>query len=210
MTKKSTITPPYSVNPAVAYARAVVVNLEATTGRSMEGWLELVESEAPEGKAERREWLKKEHGLGGTKASMIAAWSVGEGGEDIDPEAYLRAAPGMVEALYAGAKAGLRPLHEALVALALELGDDVRVCPCKTMVPLYREHVFAQIKPSTRTRVDLGLALKGVGEEIPERLVPTGGLEKGDRITHRIPISELADIDAEVRRWLAVAYDLDA
>lgn len=209
MTKTSRSEPPYSVHPAVAYSRTIVENLPATTGRSMEEWVALVEAEGPVGKSERREWLKKVHGLGGTKASMIAAWSVGEGGEDIDPAAYLRAAPGMVEALYAGPKAGLRPLHDALLAAALELGA-VQVCPCKTMVPLYREHVFAQIKPSTRTRVDLGLALKGVGEEIPERLVSTGGLEKGDRITHRIAITELGDLDDEVRRWLAIAYDLDA
>ncbi|MCB1057822.1 MAG: DUF4287 domain-containing protein [Acidobacteria bacterium] len=198
----------YSVHPAVAYSRTIVENLPATTGRSMEEWVALIEAEGPVGKSERRDWLKKEHGLGGTKATMIATWSVGEGEEDIDPQAYLAAAPGMVEALYEGPKAALRPIHDALLAMALELGD-VRVCPCTTIVPLYRAHVFAQIKPATRKRVDLGLALKGVREEIPPRVLATGGLEKGDRITHRIPIETLAEIDDEVRHWLRVAYDLD-
>ena len=82
----------------------------------------------------------------------------------------------------------------------MALGRDVKVCPCKTMVPFYRRHVFAQIKPSTTTRIDLGLALEDT--PVPERLIDTGGLAKKDRITHRIAISSPAEIDAEVKHWL--------
>ena len=92
--------------------------------------------------------------------------------------------------------------------MGLELGKDVKICPCATIVPMYRKHVFAQIKPSTRTRIDLGFALKDM--KPVGRLVDTGGFAKKDRITHRIPITSLADIDAEVGRWLRRAYDLDA
>jgi predicted GTPase len=83
----------------------------------------------------------------------------------------------------------------------------VKVCPCKTMVPLYRKHVFAQIKPTTRTRIDLGLALKGT--KVPKRLIDTGGLAKKDRITHRIEITSVKDIDAVVKKWLKIAYEMD-
>lgn len=76
------------------------------------------------------------------------------------------------------------------------------------MVPLYRKHVFAQIKASTNTRVDLGLCLRGVAGE--GRLIETGGEAKGDRITHRIPLSSVTEIDEEVRRWLRAAYDAAA
>jgi len=38
----------------------------------------------------------------------------------------------------------------------------------------------------------------------------TGGLAKGDRITHSVPITSMAEIDAEVKRWLQTAYELDA
>jgi hypothetical protein len=75
------------------------------------------------------------------------------------------------------------------------------------MVPIYRKHVIAQIKPTTRTRVDFGFALGARPAE--GRLVDTGGYAKKDRITHRIGISSLSDIDAEVKRWLRVAYDAD-
>lgn len=110
---------------------------------------------------------------------------------------------------YAGPKAALRPIYDALVERGLALGDDVKVCPCKTIVPLYREHVIAQIKPATRTRVDFGLALKGAEGKLPKRLIDTGGLAKNDRITHRFAISSVGEIDAEVERWLRTAYELD-
>ncbi|MGQ0613856.1 MAG: DUF5655 domain-containing protein [Planctomycetaceae bacterium] len=112
--------------------------------------------------------------------------------------------------MYSGGKANLRPLHDALVALGRALGKEVRLCPCETILPLYRNHVFAQIKPSTRTRIDLGLALKGARGKLPSRLMPTGGLEKGDRITHRIAVSFPDDLDDGLRHWLKVAFDLDA
>jgi len=102
----------------------------------------------------------------------------------------------------------LRPLYDKLLETGRKFGKDVRVCPCQTMVPFYRQHVFAQIKPTTRTRIDLGLALKNT--KTPKRLIDTGGFAKKDRITHRIEISALGDIDDEVKRWMKVAYDMDA
>lgn len=75
------------------------------------------------------------------------------------------------------------------------------------MVPFYRKHVFAQIKPSTNMRIDLGLALGD--RKTPKRLINTGGFEKKDRITHRIEIVQATDIDEEVKRWLKTAYDGD-
>jgi hypothetical protein len=102
----------------------------------------------------------------------------------------------------------LRPIYDELLKVGLKIGKDVKACPCKTIVPLYRDHVFAQIKPSTRTRIDLGFSLRNI--TVPPRLIDTGGAAKGDRITHRIPIASIADIDDEVKHWLKTAYDQDA
>jgi hypothetical protein len=185
-----------------------VAELPEKTGRTLDEWVSLVKEAGPPTEKERRDWLKKEHALGTNSAWWIAERAEGKGGEDADPEAYLKAAEGYVEAMFAGPKAGLRPLYDALLKLGLALGKDVRACPCKTIVPLYRRHVFAQIKPTTRTRIDLGFSLKDT--PATGRLLDTGGQAKGDRITHRIPIGSLAEIDAEVKRWLRTAYELDA
>jgi len=86
----------------------------------------------------------------------------------------------------------------------------VKACPCKTIVPLYREHVFAQIKPTTNSRIDLGFALTHYKGKLPKPLIDTGGLAKKDRITHRIEITATEQIDGEVKKWLETAYGLDA
>ena len=71
-----------------------------------------------------------------------------------------------------------------------------------------RKHVFAQIKPATQKRIDMGFALKDT--RTTGRLIDTGGLAKGDRITHKIHITQASDIDAEVLSWFKTAYSLDA
>lgn len=81
---------------------------------------------------------------------------------------------------------------------------------CRAIVPIYREHVFAEFKPSTQMRVDLYLALKGCKRKLPKRVVATGGLDKGDRITHRIPTADVSELGEFVETWLQVAYDLGA
>jgi uncharacterized protein DUF5655 len=130
--------------------------------------------------------------------------------EEDSPEAYLNTAAVYVEEQYAGTKEKLRPIYDELLRLGKSMGEDVKACPCKTMVPLYREHVFAQIKPTTTTRIDLGFALARYQGKLPNRVIDTGGLANQDRITHRIELELVAEIDAEVKKWLKMAYELDA
>lgn len=198
----------YSVHPGVTMMQTWVATLPDKTGRSLDEWIRLVQETGPPTEKERREWLKSHHSLGTNAAWWIAERAEGKGQEDSDPEAYLRAAAEWVEALFAGGKAGLRPVYEELLRLGKEIGPDVRICPCKTIVPFYREHVFAQAKPSTRTRLDFGFALGDT--PAAGRLIDTGGYAKKDRITHRIGLASVAEVDGEVRHWLKVAYDRDA
>ncbi|MBS1914606.1 MAG: DUF4287 domain-containing protein [Bacteroidetes bacterium] len=200
----------YSVHPGVLMVQKWVATLKEKSGRSLEEWLALVEKEGPADLKERREWLKNTYGLGTNSAWWIADRSAGLSTEDDDPDRYLEAAEGYVEKMFSGPRAGLSPIYERLLDLGLALADDVKACPCQTIVPLYRNHVFAQIKPSTRTRIDLGLALGKYAKKLPDDIIDTGGPAKKDRITHRIAISSVEDINGDVERWLRVAYDLDA
>lgn len=197
----------YSVHPGVAMVQKWVAELPQKTGKSLDQWIKLLKKSGPKTEQERREWLKSEHGMGTNSAWWIAERAEGKTTVDDNPEAYLKAAVGYVEAMFAGPKAELRPIYDKLLKLGLGIGKDAKACPCQTIVPLYRNHVFAQIKPTTRTRIDMGFALKDM--KPTGRLIDTGGFAKKDRITHRIPISSLADIDDEVKHWLKFAYDLD-
>jgi hypothetical protein len=206
---------PYSVHPAVAYQQTIVANLKAHTGRSLQEWMEWAGREGPQDRKSLPAWLK-ERGLGSTSAALVverAFPSLDRHAFNEDtPEGYLAAAEAYVEAMFSGKKAALRPLYDTLLEVGLDLGADMKACPCKTIVPLYRNHVIAELKPSTQTRLDLGLALgdPALLKDDSGRLVDTGGFKKKDRITCRIEIKSLKDIDLEVERWLKAAYDRDA
>ncbi len=196
------------MHPGVAMVQKWIQSLPEKTGRALEEWIEFAKKSGPPTEKERREWLKKEYKLPTNTAWWIAERVDGKGWEEDTPEAYLETAEKYVEEMFSDSKAGLRPIYDRLLVIGLKLGADVKACPGKTIVPLYRNHVFAQLKPSTRARIDLGLALGNM--KVPKRLIDTGGFAKNDRITQRIPISSLEDIDDEVKRWMKVAYDRDA
>ena len=198
----------YSVHPGVLMTQKWIGELKQKTGRSLEEWLAHIKKAGPKGETERRAWLKEKYDLGTNTAWWLAERSEGKGEESGDPDLYLAAAERDVEKMYSAGKAKLRPLYDKLLKLGLKTGKEAKACPCTTIVPLYRNHVFAQIKPTTQTRIDMGFAL---GDMKPTgRLVDTGGFAKKDRITHRIPITSMDDIDDEVKYWLKVAYDRDA
>lgn len=200
----------YSVHPGVAMLQKWVAELKPKTGCSLDEWIKHIRVMGPKDEKLCREWLKEKHKLGTNTAWWLAEKAFAAPGalSDDSPEAYLAACPAYVENMYAGPKAALRPVHDAIVKLAQQLGDDVKICPCKTIVPLYRRHVFAEIKPATNKRIDLGFALED--EPFTSRLLDTGGRAKKNRITHRVALTSPDEIDLQVKRWLKQAYERDA
>jgi hypothetical protein len=197
----------YGVHPGVEMVQKTIASLKARTGKSLDEWVALVKKSGPKTEKDRREWLKHEHSLPANSAAWIAERAEGKGGDTDSPETYLAAAERYVDEMFGGKRATLRPLYDRLLQLGFSMGKDVEACPCSTIVPLYRNHVFAQIKPAAQTRIDLGFALGARKAE--GRLIDTGGYAKKDRITHRIPIESAKDIDAEVKKWMKAAYEAD-
>jgi predicted transport protein len=210
MAKPSNAPVPYDLHPSVAYVQSILSNLEANTGRSLEAWVALTRKAAPAETRARIAWLK-EQGLGTNQASLVAQRAGNEPGHAFGetPEGYLVAAPGYVDTQYGGKKAALRPLFERIVSQVRGLGADVKVCPCETIVPFYRNHVFAEVKPLA-SRLDLGLALgdPATVKDASGRLKDTGGFKKKDRITHKVEITSEADL-AIALPWLKRAYERD-
>ena len=204
MAKRKSI---YGVHPGVLMVQKWVADLKDKTGKSLDEWMKHINTEGPKTEIERRDWLKATHGLGTNSAWWLAERSVGKGGDEDSPERYLRAAEKYVAEMFAGKKAPLKPIFDELLQLGLGIGKDVKACPCKTIVPLYRNHVFAQINPATLKRIDMGFALKDT--KAKGRLIDTGGFAKKDRITHRIPIASVDEIDDEVKHWFKIAYEMD-
>lgn len=199
--------PKYDVHPGVAMMRKWADELPAKTGRTLDQWAEAVRRSGLEERKDRIAWLKGAHQLGTNTAWHIADYAADVTTWDGDPANYLRQAAGYAEAMFAGPKAALRPIFDRLVKEARKLGRDVKVCPCKTIVPFYRARVFAEVKPATRTRVELSFALGNA--PFTGKLRPNPRAKGNDRLKHQIALATVADIDAEVLGWLTAAYEAD-
>ena len=170
----------------------MLANLPEKTGKPLDAWLRLIAKQKLDKHGEIVKFLKSEHGVTHGFANLISAKAreAAEGGAGETD---------LVAAQYAGKKAHLKPIHDAVVKFAKTLGKDVEIAPKKTSVSLRRKKQFALITPATQTRVDLGLALKG--DE------PVGRLEKGDAMcSHRVRLEAAKDFDAEVKAWMKDAY----
>lgn len=173
----------------------MIANLQAKTGKTMEAWVKLVQAEKLAKHGEMVTFLKSKHGLGHGYANLVAH-SVAGGGT------LSRGDDPMTEQ-YAGAKAALRPIHDAILAAVQKFGSDLEVSPKKANVSLRRNKQFALVQPSTATRLDVGLNLKGVA--------PAGRLEASGSfspmVSHRVRLDSVRGVDKELIGWLKQAYD---
>ena len=170
-------------------------NIEQRTGRTVAEWSVVVAAAGPQKHGEIVAHLKATHGLTHGNANLLAhrVRELAAGGA--------AAADVLLEGQYAGAKAPLRPIYEAVVVAADALGPDVDIVIQKTGVALRRRKQFGLVQAPSAKRVDLGLNLPGT--EPDGRLVASSGM-----CSHRVVLADPAELDAEVLGWLRVAYDL--
>lgn len=176
---------------------AVIANLPTKTGRTLEEWVAIVREQGMTRPMVIVNWLKTEHQIGHSTAGIIA-------NEALKPADFVELPPAeLLARQYAGPKASLRPIFEAIAEAVAALGGDTRQEVRQQYVAFVRIRQFALAQPSTRTRMDLGLVLPGVAPA--ERLVAAGSFGSG-RITHRVALATPADVDAAVLSWLRTAY----
>ncbi len=140
-------------------------------------------------------WLKSEHGLGHGYANIVAHAVLEESAPPSDDAAQL-------DALFKGAKAGVRPLYDRILSVIEGFGDDLVILPMKQYVSVRRSKQFACIKPASATRIDLGIKLKGVPA--------AGRLQEGGfngMVSHTVKVESADAVDAELAQWLKQAYD---
>lgn len=175
---------------------SMIANMKANTGKTLEEWLKIVTKAKLAKHGEIVKMLKTDHALGHGFANLVAhkALASDAGSSDSDD---------LLAAQYAGPKAALKPIYNKLIAIVESFGKDIELSPKKAYMSLRRAKQFGLIQPSTATRLDLGLNLKGVA--------PKGRLEASGSwnamCSHRVKLEKAADVDAEVRAWLKAAYD---
>jgi hypothetical protein len=183
---------------------AVTASMRERTGRSLEEWVEEVHRAGldPLNQKAVRAWLKDVHGVPQNSQWAIAdAAARNAGWVRPDPDAY-------TDALYAGAKANLRPVHDAIIALAEGLGEDAHREGRSTYIPVVRRTQFVAVAPGPRNTVRVGFRFRTVPPE-DERLSPATGFAQA---THWLHLPADADEDdlRSLEPLLEAAYEQNA
>lgn len=176
-------------------ANTMIANFKEKTGKTLEQWIAIAKKSGAVKHGEIVKMLKTDHGMTHGFANLVAHKTLksdaGSVGETTD----------LVAAQYAGGKAGLKPIYDALIKAAKSCGK-IEVAPKKAYVSLRRSKQFAIIQPSTRTRVDLGLNMKG--HPAKDRLEKSGSFNA--MVSHRVRLEKASDVDKDVKAWIKKAW----
>lgn len=179
--------------------QTMINNLPEKTGKSIEQWLAITVKSDLAKHGELVKWLKTEQQITHGFANLIAHETLAaRQPKSNEPTLDL------VEAQYSNGKESLKPIYDCLIEKLSNFGTELEVAPKKTYVSLRHKKQFALIQPSTKTRIDVGINLKGVE--------PTGALEAAGSfngmVSHRVKLNSVEDIDEKLVEHLKKAYEL--
>jgi hypothetical protein len=149
---------------------------------------------------EIRAMLISELGLGYGDANALADYALKSEGEraagakGVDDSQVL-------DEIYSGAKAALRPIHDRLKS-EIDLLGEFEISPKKGYVSLRCKKQFAMIGPATNTRVELGLNVKNLEANARLAEVPPGGM-----CNYKVRLADPQEVDDELIAWIKRAFE---
>lgn len=191
-----------------------LANIQQRTGKSLDELARLIQESGLTKHGELVSMLKSTLGMGhgdantlvhvvkkGVATSAAPAGGSASGGGAADAAADAAGdAAGVLDALYVGPKAALRPIHDAVLAMLNEFGT-FEAAPKKTYVSYRRKKQFCMVGPATNTRVEVGLNMKGVSATDRLEALPAGQM-----CQYKVRLTDVAQVDAELRGWLEQAF----
>jgi len=173
----------------------MIQNLEANTGKSLAEWIEIVKSSGAEKHGQMIKFLKSEHGFTHGFANLVAHKArqsdAGSSTEDA-----------LIADQYKG-KEHMKPMYDAMIEKIKAFGSDVELAPKKAYVSLRRKKQFGLIQPSTKSRMDVGINIKG--KEPEGALLASGSWNS--MVSHRVKLESADQITDDLFQWLKEAYD---
>jgi hypothetical protein len=176
--------------------QAMIANLAAQTGKSLDEWIGLVRKQGLDKHGEIVALLKSKHSVTHGYANLIAHKALRSDAASAD------SAPDLIEAQFQGTKAAARPVYEVVLRAVQQFGADIEVAPKKAYVSLRRSKQFALLQPAPG-RLDVGINLKGT--PAAGRLEASGSFNA--MVSHRVRVTSVAEVDTELVDWLRAAYD---
>jgi hypothetical protein len=174
-------------------------NIQTRTGKTLEELYAIIKKSGLARHGEIRDMLKRDLEMGHGDANTLVhtylkAESAGSGTAAAESGDVL-------DQIYSGPKAALRPIHERLMDTITKFGE-FEIAPKKGYVSLRRKKQFATIGPATNTRFEVGLNMKGVkGTDRLNELPP------GQMCQYKVKLSDVKEVDKELIDWIRQAYD---
>jgi len=173
-------------------------NIQKKTGKSLDELTAIVKKSGLTKHGEIRDMLKEKLGLGHGDANTLVHVVLRSDGT--------RAAEGkpvnaVLDEIYTGAKAGFRPIHEALMKHIGKFGE-FEIVPKKGYVSLRRKKQFAMIGPKTNTRFEVGINAKDFKKNA--RLLEQ---PKGSMCNYIVKLTDPAQVDAALVSWVKTAFE---
>lgn len=173
-------------------------NIQAKTGKSLQDLYTMVAGSGMAKVSQQRQWLMQTTGLGYGDANTIVLLAK----KALEaPAAAATQADDALAAIYSGNKAGLRELHDRVMAGISGFGA-FEAAPKKGYVSLRRKKQFAMIGPATQSALEIGLNAKTLLRHPRLKVMPAASM---CRATTRIDAA--AQIDAALLGWLKTSYD---
>ncbi len=175
-------------------------NIQKKTGKTFAELEALVKGSGLTQHSQLREMLMRELGLGyGDANSLVHAVLQSDGARSAEAKGLDGDA--LLDELYSGPKAALRPIHEAVMSELRAFGS-FEILPKKGYLSLRRKKQFAMLGPATNTRVELGLNAK----ELPAdpRLLEQ---PKGSMCNYIVRLNDPAQVDATLIDYLRAAFE---
>ncbi len=172
--------------------QTMIDNMPEKTGKSLEEWYQVLTDKSFDKHSEAVKFLKSEYGVGHGFANTIVTLSREDPSGEVD----------LVGEQYKG-KERLFPIYKAIISYVKTLGNDVTITPKKGTVSIIRKRQFILVKPATKSRIDLGFKLKD--KPVGDRLEGSGPF--GSMCTHRVQITDVKEVDEELKSWIKEAYE---
>ena len=175
-------------------------NIQKKTGKTIDEIRIIIHESGLQKHAELRQMFMDRFGLGFGDATSLVHFAQQSDGQSA-AEAAQASPQEILDGIYTGAKASLRPLHDAVMNEISKLGE-FSIAPKKGYLSLRRKRQFAMIGPGSKNRLELGLNMKGIPPT--ERLLeqPPGGM-----CQYKVFLSSEKEIDAELIGYLRTAYN---
>jgi len=178
-------------------------NVQARTGKTIAELLAAVRASGLAKHGEKRSWLMEQFKLGYGDANTVVSF-VDKPLPDLAGTAPA-ALPAVhegdpLDAIYSGAKAHLRPLHETVMQAVAALGA-CELAPKKTYVSLRRRKQFAMLGPATKDLIELGLNARDLPPHPRLKAMPPGGM-----CQYTVRLGQAAEVDETLMGWLRAAY----